>query len=91
MLNYYHILGVPIGSSTEIIKRAYREQIKFFHPDVFQGNPEVAYQKTLILNEAYTVLSNPDKRNVYDAQLLDAIRRNNKSDSGTQKKKAETM
>ncbi len=86
MLNYYHILGVPIGSSTEIIKRAYREQIKFFHPDVFQGNPEVAYQKTLILNEAYTVLSNPDKRNVYDAQLLDAIRRSNKSDSGTQKK-----
>lgn len=84
MLNYYHILGVPIGSSTEAIKQAYREQIKFFHPDVFQGNPEIAYRKTLILNEAYEILSNPDKRREYDARLIEELRKNYESKSKNQ-------
>lgn len=84
MLNYYHILGVPIGSSTEVIKQAYREQIKFFHPDVFRGNPEIAYRKTLILNEAYEILSNPDKRREYDARLIEELRKNYESKSKNQ-------
>ena len=37
MLNFYNILGVPENATKEQIKKAYREQIKFFHPDVFQG------------------------------------------------------
>lgn len=84
MLNYYHILGVPMGSSTETIKQAYREQIKFFHPDVFHGNPEIAYHKTLILNEAYEILSNADKRREYDARLIEELRKNHESNSRNQ-------
>lgn len=69
MPTYYDILGVSRNATQEEIKRAYREQIKFFHPDVFDGPPEVASIKTKQLNEAYSVLSNPDRRRNYDAYL----------------------
>lgn len=69
MLNYYDILGVPKAATPDQIKRAYREQIKFFHPDVFEGSPEVARIKTLQLNEAYATLHDPDRRREYDFQL----------------------
>ena len=68
-MNYYDILGVARTASQDEIKRAYREQIKFFHPDVFEGPPEVARLKTLQLNEAYAVLHDPQKRREYDFQL----------------------
>lgn len=69
MLNYYDILGVPKAATPDQIKRAYREQIKFFHPDVFEGSHEVARIKTLQLNEAYATLHDPDRRREYDFQL----------------------
>lgn len=68
-MNYYHILGIPRTASMEQVRRAYREQIKFFHPDVFDGPPEVARIKTLQLNEAYEVLYDPQKRKEYDFRL----------------------
>lgn len=68
-MNYYEVLGIPETASAEEIRAAYRVQIKYFHPDVFPGNPDIAKRKTLQLNEAYEVLSNPDKRLQYDALL----------------------
>lgn len=68
-MSYYDILGVPYNASQEEIKRAYRDQIKFFHPDVFKGPPEVAKIKSAQLNEAYAVLSNPEKKRIYDFNL----------------------
>lgn len=70
-MSYYDILGIPHNASQEDIKRAYREQIKFFHPDVFDGPPEVARIKSTQLNEAYEVLKDPKKRQVYDFKLLE--------------------
>lgn len=67
--SYYDTLGVPRNASDAQIKNAYREQIKFFHPDVFQGSPEIARQKSQELNEAYGVLSDPEKREAYDTWL----------------------
>lgn len=69
MLNFYNILGVPENATKEQIKKAYREQIKFFHPDVFQGNPEVAKEKTIQLNAAYETLMNDVLRKTYDENL----------------------
>lgn len=68
-MTYYDILGVPIYASDEEIRSAYKVQIKFFHPDVFQGNPEVARIKTQQLNEAYSVLADPYQKARYDLYL----------------------
>lgn len=70
MGTHYDVLGVPRNATFEQIKKAYREQIKFFHPDVFDGPPEVAEIKTRQLNEAYFVLSDPERRRNYDAYLF---------------------
>lgn len=67
--SYYDTLGVPRNATDSQIKSAYRSQMKFFHPDVFHGNPEVANAKSLELNEAYSVLINHEKREKYDFWL----------------------
>lgn len=67
--SYYDTLGVPRNATDSQIKAAYRAQIKYFHPDVFHGNPEVAKAKSLELNEAYSVLIDHEKRDKYDFWL----------------------
>ncbi len=63
--DYYTILGVDRGASEMDIKRAYRRLARQFHPDV---NPDDkgAEEKFKEINEAYQVLSDPDKRDKYD-------------------------
>ena len=68
-MNYYDILGVPPTASQEEIRRAYRAQVKFFHPDVFRESEEVAKIKTQQLNEAYAILGDPVQRELYDSKL----------------------
>ena len=59
--NYYEILGVDKGASQEDIKKAYRTLSKEHHPD--HGGDEEKFKE---INEAYSTLSNPDKRRDYD-------------------------
>jgi molecular chaperone DnaJ len=62
--DYYEILGVPKGASNEEIKAAFRKLARQYHPDV---NKEAdAEEKFKEINEAYGVLSDPDKRARYD-------------------------
>ncbi len=61
---YYIILGVPATSSQDDIKAAYRRLAKEFHPDCYQRG-RAHFQK---IQEAYSVLSDPVKRRVYDDQ-----------------------
>ena len=67
--SYYDVLGIQRDATNEQIKRAYRNQIKFFHPDVFCGSPEIAEMKSKELNEAYSVLIDASKRAAYDEWL----------------------
>ncbi|QIR39464.1 DnaJ domain-containing protein [Tolypothrix sp. PCC 7910] len=63
--DYYAILGVSKTASPEEIKQAFRKLARKFHPDVNPGNKqaEASFKE---VNEAYEVLSDPDKRKKYD-------------------------
>jgi molecular chaperone DnaJ len=63
--DYYEVLGVEKGASTDDIKRAYRRLAIKYHPDKNPGNKE-AEEKFKECAEAYEVLSNEEKRKRYD-------------------------
>src|SRR3954454_17978333 len=64
--DYYKVLGVPRTASQNYIRKAYRKLARQHHPDVKPGDKK-AEQTFKDLNEANTVLSDPDKRKKYDA------------------------
>ena len=66
--DYYAILGVNQTISQSLLKKVFRELITQKHPDKNPGN-EQAYQEFLLINEAYEVLGNPEKRHEYDYNL----------------------
>ncbi|MDR2620252.1 MAG: molecular chaperone DnaJ [Propionibacteriaceae bacterium] len=63
--DYYGTLGVPRDASAEAIKRAYRKKAMQVHPDVAGDDPK-AEEKFKAVQEAYEVLSDPQKKAVYD-------------------------
>lgn len=70
MKNYYEILEVSENASKEVIDKAYKVLAKKYHPDLQEEkNKKAAEEKIKSLNEAYEVLSNPQKKQVYDAKI----------------------
>ncbi|KAF3521315.1 hypothetical protein F2Q69_00049744 [Brassica cretica] len=63
--SYYDVLQVPKGASDEQIKRAYRKLALKYHPDKNPGNDE-ATRKFADINNAYEVLSDEEKREIYN-------------------------
>ena len=63
--DYYEVLGISKGASADEIKKAYRKMAKKYHPDVNPGDKE-AEAKFKEANEAYEVLSDPQKKQKYD-------------------------
>ncbi len=63
--DYYEVLGVPRDAAEEVLKRAYRKAALRWHPDRNPGNPEAA-GRFKEAAEAYQVLTDPQKRPLYD-------------------------
>lgn len=64
-VDYYDVLGVKRNASDADIKRAYRSLARKYHPDV-AADKEAAESQFKEINEAYSVLSDPQKRQMYD-------------------------
>lgn len=67
MKDYYAILGVVPTAEAVVIKAAYKALAQRYHPDRNQGSTEAA-DKMVEINEAYAVLSDPERRKEYDTQ-----------------------
>ncbi|MFN4245601.1 MAG: DnaJ domain-containing protein [Brevinematia bacterium] len=64
--DYYEILGIEFGSSSEKIKSAFRQLAKKYHPDVSKEDKK----DFKMIIEAYKVLSNPTLKETYDKEYL---------------------
>ncbi len=73
---YYDILGISRTATAQEIKNAYREMVKNVHPDALPNASDFwrkkAEEEFKYVQEAYSVLSNPPKRRLYDQQLSQA-------------------
>ncbi len=68
--NYYDILQINQNASLEIIEKAYKTLAKKYHPDLQEENNKKEAEEILKeINEAYEILSNPDKKALYDQNL----------------------
>ena len=63
--DYYEVLGVDRQADAAAIKKAYRKLAKKYHPDTNKDNPQ-AEQKFKEVSEAYAILSDPEKKSMYD-------------------------
>jgi len=65
--NYYETLGISKSATADEIKKAYRKEALLWHPDKHPDDKATAETKFKEINEAYQVLSDPNKKQIYDS------------------------
>ena len=68
-VDYYQLLGVDTGADGAAIKRAYLNKVKEWHPDKNPDRSEAAGEKTKVLNQAYHILGDAERRKHYDRMI----------------------
>ncbi len=68
----YKVLGVARGATEDEIRRAYRQLAKEFHPDLNPTKKTASEEKLKIINGAFAIVGDTDKRRQYDQGLIDA-------------------
>ena len=71
--DFFGILGVSRDASEEEIKKSYRKIAMLYHPDRNPGNKE-AEEKFKLASEAYEVLRDPEKREIYDRYGIEGLK-----------------
>ena len=69
---HYEVLGVPPNATVEVIKAAYRRRIREVHPDA--GGESASPLEVTAITEAWTTLSEPGRRALYDSSLANPSR-----------------
>ncbi|XP_050230333.1 chaperone protein dnaJ 11, chloroplastic [Mercurialis annua] len=74
--SFYEVLGIQVGASNREIKSAYRRLARTLHPDVATlDRKDTSADEFMKIHSAYSTLSDPDKRALYDRKL---VTRNNR-------------
>lgn len=68
MKDYYRTLGVLEDAEQIVIRAAYKALAQRYHPDKWTGSKEESARRMAEINEAYSILSDPEKRKTYDQQ-----------------------
>ena len=74
--DYYNLLGIDKNSSDSEIKKAYRKSALKWHPDRNKDDPAKAKKKFQEIGEAYSILSDPKKRDLYDKYGAEGLQNN---------------
>lgn len=72
--DYYEVLGVPKDADLQQVKKSYRKLARELHPDANSNDPN-SEEKFKEATEAYEVLSDPEKRGIYDTYGHEGLRR----------------
>ena len=67
--NYYKLLEIDLSAGPEDVRQAYLEKIKKWHPDINPDRTAEAEEMTKVLNQAYQILGDSERRKKYDRML----------------------
>ena len=87
MDDYYLYFGIPRYCSDKgLIKRGYKELIRFFHPDMKNVPEDIALEKTQMLNKGYAILIDEVQKKIYDNDLRSYYAEKERKQSETSRK-----